>query len=197
MGNDQDRLDDLTYNVVRLHNKVNNQQEACMDDIESCFKLTKNVLAHYYDNGVFGYRDISSKVNSKISFNDFIKSFIINKDNINSIKIPLWSVSTEIVLRDLNRLVNHTIESTDERIEFTPYLHMSKKYTRVENQNNECFNFTYARRYGIDSLAVTYNKILKKIGIKKYTELLLILTSLGYEDTPSNILTKFTSDVKN
>lgn len=35
------------------------------------------------------------------------------------------------------------------------------------------------------------------MGIKKYTELLLILTSLGYEDTPSNILSKFTSDVKN
>lgn len=197
MGSDQERLDDLTHNVVRVYNKVNNQQQACMEDIEDVFKLTQNVLAHYYDNGVNGSRDSSSRVNAKISFNDFIKSFTIGKENINSKVIPLWSVSTEIVLRDLNRLVNVAIENTDDRIEFTPYLHMSKKYTRVDNTNSECFNFIYAKSYGLNSLAETYNKILKKMGIKKYTELLLILTSLGYEDTPSNILSKFTSDVKN
>lgn len=127
MGSDQERLDDLTHNVVRVYNKVNNQQQACMEDIEDVFKLTQNVLAHYYDNGVNGSRDSSSRVNAKISFNDFIKSFTIGKENINSKVIPLWSVSTEIVLRDLNRLVNVAIENTDDRIEFTPYLHMSKK----------------------------------------------------------------------
>lgn len=195
MGDKETKLDTTVTNVVRLYNKVISQTETNMEDIQNAFLLTKEILYMYNKTNRKSYdkdRDLA-----KINFNDFIKSFIIDKNNINSKEIPLWSVSTEIVLRDLNRLVNIAIETTNSTVEFTPYLFLSKNHSRVDNSNCDCFVITSAKTYGINSLATTFNLMLKKMGMKKYMEMLLVISSLGYPETPSDILVKFNNDAKN
>lgn len=197
MGDEQKVLDGRMYEVVSLYNKVNNQNEIMTCDILEAFKLTKDILYYYYNISSGSIRDYEERVSSKITFNDFIKSFIIDKNNIKNKELPLWSVGTEIVLRDLNRLVNKVIYTSNEQVSFTPYLFLGKTYTRVDNSKSECFVFEETRKYESFNLRESYNAILKNMGLKKYVELLLIISSLGYTETPSEILVKFNNNVKN
>lgn len=197
MGDEQKVLDGRMYEVVSLYNKVNNQNEIMTCDILEAFKLTKDILYYYYNISSGSIRDYEERVSNKITFNDFIKSFIIDKNNIKNKELPLWSVGTEIVLRDLNRLVNKVIYTSNEQVSFTPYLFLGKTYTRVDNSKSECFVFEETRKYESFNLRESYNAILKNMGLKKYVELLLIISSLGYTETPSEILVKFNNNVKN
>lgn len=197
MGDEQKVLDGRMYEVVSLYNKVNNQNEIMTCDILEAFKLTKDILYYYYNISSGSIRDYEERVSNKITFNDFIKSFIIDKNNIKNKELPLWSVGTEIVLRDLNRLVNKVIYTSSEQVSFTPYLFLGKTYTRVDNSKSECFVFEETRKYESFNLRESYNAILKNMGLKKYVELLLIISSLGYTETPSEILVKFNNNVKN
>ena len=51
--------------------------------------------------------------------------------------------------------------------------------------------FNYVKEYEVSDLAETFNMMLKKIGLRKYLDLILILSCLQYEEAPIDIVNKY------
>ena len=178
--------------IIILRNKVNLTSEIKLSDIEDSYVLTKKVLMEYYGKNQHVTKKWANESRDIeiITFQDFINSFLITKDTVSRIE-SIWSLSGSIVLRDLNTFITKSIVDSNNNVEFSPYLHIGKKITTVVNDNHECFKFNYVKEYEVSDLAETFNMMLKKIGLRKYLDLILILSCLQYEEAPIDIVNKY------
>ena len=180
----------LVEAVVKLYNKVNLEKGkiATIDDIEEGYNLTKQVIYKYVD-AVKDNRAGNESVKAKATMEDLISSFKQDSKRSNN---P-WSTAASIILKDLNSFVTKSLRDDNLQINFESYLYLGKEFIKVDNENLPCFKFEYPFNYDVSNIAEQYNLMLKKIGIKRYINLLLILVLLDYNEAP----TIFLQNVKN
>lgn len=171
--------------VIALYNNLNAKKgtEVTIDNVEEGYLLTQEVIYKYVNQGK-DRKSSESNVKHKVVMEDLISSFVqyVKKEN------NPWSIATGLVLKDLNTFVTKSLRDDNLQVNFESYLFMGKTFTTVDNKDLPCFTFEYPYNYDVTSLPEQYNLMLKKIGIKRYANLLLILELLDSTEAPTVVL---------
>ena len=182
---DQCVINPVTERVIALYNKLNLKKgtEVSIEDIEEGYELTQQVIYKFVNQGK-ETRNSENRVISKVTMEDLISSFVQNAKGSNN----LWSAATGIILKDLNTFVTKSLRNDNLQINFETYLYLGKEFLKADNKDLPCFKFEYPYSYDVTSLSEQYNLMLKKLGIKRYVNLLLILELLDNADAPTVVL---------
>ncbi len=171
--------------VIALYNNLNAVKgtKVTIDNIEEGYLLTQEVIYKYVNKGK-DTRSTESNVKQKVVIEDLISSFIQDRKKDNN----QWSVGTGLILKDLNTFVTKSLRDANLQVNFESYLYVGKEFITVDNKDYPCFTFEYPYNYDVANLAEQYNLMLKKIGMKRYANLLLILELLDSTEAPTVVL---------